>query len=133
MCNRATIVGRQICSRRNQRPLERIAMQTLRGDLAEQGIDALADIGGAAEDGDAAGSIELHQYPALRHFIRIDGISGAADVHRARDAEAAARPQLPAALLPARRLLDELEAFQEAVGGDLLPVHRLDELADEVA
>ncbi len=129
----AQVDRREIGVGRDDGHLARIAAHLLGGDLAEERVDALPDVGGAAEDRHAAGAVELHQHTALRHLVGIDGISRAADVHRAGHAQPAPAAQLAVAHGPARGLFHQLEAFQETVGGDALAVDRLDELADEVA
>ena len=111
----------------------RIAADLFRADLAEQRVHALSDVARAAVHGHAARAVQLEQHSALRHVVRVDGIRGAADVHRARHAQPAPASQLSVALFPARRQLDDVEALEEPVRGDLLPVDRLDALPDEVA
>ena len=107
--------------------------QLLGDDVRHHGVDALADLGGAREDRDAPGAVDLQLDAGLGHVVRVDGVVGAGDVGRARDAHAA--PVGEAAVLPSpfAGALHGVQALQEAVRGDAQVVDGARVGADEVA
>ena len=86
--------------------------QHLGDDLREQRRRALADVGGAGEDGDAAVEIELEVDHRVRLAAPVHRLGRARDVVRAGHAEAAPARQLAVPRLPARGLLDPVEAVR---------------------
>ena len=83
-------------------------------------VRSLADLGRAAEHGDAAAAIELQLHARVRHVVPVDRQAGAGEIRRAGEADAAAvaaacRNALVPAATPSTTLLD---AFGEADGAD---------------
>src|SRR5690606_22191177 len=107
--------------------------ELLGGDLRDDAVGALSDLGGAAEDGDAAAPRDLDLDPRLGHVVRVDRVVGPGDVARARDAHAAAVRQTAELVLPPAGPLDGVQTLEEAVGLDAQLVDRAGVRAEEVA
>ena len=73
--------------------------ELFRHDVGEDRIRSLADVGRAAESGDAAAAIELELHAAVRELVPVDGKARAGDVARGGEADAASAAKLPV-LLP---------------------------------
>ena len=126
----------------------RIEPQHLGHEIGEDRVGALADIGGAAEHGDAAAAVGAQHDAGVRHAVPVDRRARPGHVRRARDADAAPAPRLPEWLgrlhlrggAIARRLvapaggLDHLvDALAEPDGRHREVVRRLRERLDEYA
>ena len=93
----------------------------------QHAVRALADLGLAAEDGDAAGAVELEHHARLRHVVPVDRQAGAAEIRAAGEAEPAPFREPAVALAPAAAGDHRLDAAAEAHRADLEPVggHRV--------
>ena len=65
-------------------------------------VRALADLGRAAERGDAAAAIELQLHAGVRQVVPVDRQARAGEIRRARQADAAAERQLAELVAPVR-------------------------------
>ena len=95
------------------------SMPSISATHADQHIvGSLADLGGAAEGGDAAAAIELELHAGMRHVVVVNRQAGAGEIRRAGDADAAAVRQLAERVRPVGGLRDAPDALGEADGAD---------------
>ena len=90
----AEIDRRQVGVAGDRADVDRIDAQHLGHARDQHVVGALADLGGAAERGDAAAAIELQLHARVRHVVPVDRQAGAGEVRRAGEADAAAVRQL---------------------------------------
>ena len=118
----------------------RLDAEHLRGQVGEDGVRALTDVGGAAEDGDAAAAIGPSDDARMRHVVPVDRGPGAGEIGGARDSQAASLRRAPrrpvgpcghtvarALVAPARGFDDLVDALAEPDGRDRQMVRRLGE------
>ena len=91
---RAEIDRREIGVAGDRAHVERIDAEHLRHHRHQHVVRSLADLGGAAEHGDAAAAIQLQLHAGVRQVVPVDRQAGAGEIRRAREADAAAERQL---------------------------------------
>src|SRR3989449_9608488 len=95
----------------------RVDPEDLCRHVGEDGIRSLADVGGAAENGDAAAAVSAGDDARVRHVVPVDRRAGAREVRGAGDADSllGTPPDAPAEpipfLAPASALADLVDAF----------------------
>ena len=115
---RAEIDRREIRVAGDGAHVERIDAEHLRHHPDQHIVRSLADLGGAAEHGDAAAAIELQLHAGVRQVVPVDRQARAGQIRRAREADAAAERQLAELVLPVRSLDDLADALGQSDGAD---------------
>src|SRR5439155_16902390 len=98
----------------------RVDPEDLCRHVGEDGIRSLADVGGAAENGDAAAAVSAGDHARVGHVVPVDRRAGAREVRGADDADVlfGIPPEAPAEpsafLAPACGLDDLVDALSEA-------------------
>src|SRR5439155_6524224 len=110
--------------RRDDSHVLEVEAEFRRYDLHLHGVRALADLRGAAKNGDRARAVNREFNRGVGHLRPDDGIGGAAHVMAPRDADAFAVGELPVFLLPGRALDDLLDALRVAVAQHAQAVDR---------
>ena len=78
----------------------------------------MTDFGGAAEEGYAAAAIEFKLHAGVRHFVPVNGQTGAGEIRGAGDAEAAAFGEFAEIFFPVGRFDDAADAFGKIYGAE---------------
>src|SRR6267378_2380131 len=115
--------------------VEGIDAKNFGDDSCQDIVGALADLRGAAENGDAAAAVELELDPGLRHFVPIDGKSRARQVSGTGDSDTAAFGQFPEFHLPIGDFYDAANAFGEidSTQAEIICRHRVGRFDDAEA
>src|SRR5439155_11827155 len=106
----AEVDGTQVRVPGHHADVLRLDAQLLGGDVGEQRVAALPDVGYPAVDRDAAAAVDLELRAGVRHVVPIDRQPGAADVTAQRQANALAELQLAELVVPAARLDHAVDA-----------------------
>src|SRR5439155_1917463 len=76
-------------------------------------VRSLADLGGAAEGGDAAAAIQLELHAGMRHVVPVDRQARSRQIRRAGEADASTGRELSELVRPARGAHDAVDAVGE--------------------
>ena len=106
--------------------------EALGDDDGQHVVAALPDVGGAGEDGDLAGAVELDLHAGVRHVVLVDGVQGAAHVGAGREADPPAGREAGALVVVAALRDGPADGGVEAHAGHLEPVDGLRVRRDEV-
>jgi len=106
----AVVLGRDRRVIRDHAQATVVDAEHLGDDLGDDGRRALADVGGAGQDGDAGVEVELEQDHRMGFAVPVHRLGGTTDEVRTGHAEPAPLAELAAAGAPAARLLDAVEA-----------------------
>ena len=120
----AEIDRRQIGVAGDRPHVDRVDAQHLRHARHQHVVGSLADLGRAAERGDAAAAIELQLDAGVRHVVPVDRQAGAGEVRRAGEADPAAGRQLAERVRPVGGGGHAADALGEADGADAQVVRR---------